>query len=117
MRVKRGVTARRRHNKYLKMAKGYRGSGSRLYRIARERVEKALAHAYAGRKQRKREFRKLWIVRINAACRELGMSYSRFISGLKQAGISLDRKVLADMAVRDKDVFAKVVEAAKAKVN
>lgn len=117
MRVKRGVNARRRHNKYLKMAKGYRGAGSRLYRIARERVEKALANAYIGRKQRKREFRKLWIVRINAAVRDFGMSYSRFMNGLKQAGIALDRKVLADLAVRDKDVFARVVEAAKAKVS
>lgn len=116
MRVKRGVAAKRRHKKYLKMAKGYRGAGSRLYRTARERVEKALCMAYVGRKQRKREFRKLWIIRINAAVREHGLSYSRFINGLKQSNIELNRKVLADMAVRDKAVFAKVVEAAKAKV-
>lgn len=117
MRVKRGVTARRRHNKYLKMAKGYRGSGSRLYRTARERVEKALCHAYKDRKRKKREFRKLWIMRINAAARVHGLSYSRFMNGLAKAGIELNRKVLADMAVRDKDVFARIAEAAKAKVN
>ena len=116
MRVKRGMAAKRRHKKYLKMAKGYRGAGSRLYRTARERVEKALCMAYVGRKQRKREFRKLWIIRINAAVREHGLSYSRFINGLKLSNIELNRKVLADMAVRDKAVFAKVVEAAKAKV-
>ena len=116
MRVKRGVTAKRRHNKYLKMAKGYRGAGSRLYRTARERVEKALTHAYKDRKRKKREFRKLWIMRINAAVRLHGLSYSRFINGLSKAGIELNRKVLADMAVRDKEVFAKIAEAAKAQV-
>ncbi len=114
MRAKRGVVARRRHKKYLKMAKGYRGAGSRLYRTARERVEKALTHAYRGRKERKREFRKLWIVRINAAARLHGLSYSKFINGLKKANIDLNRKVLADMAVRDKEVFAKIAEQAKA---
>lgn len=117
MRVKRGVVAKRRHKKYLKMAKGYRGSGSRLYRTARERVEKALTMAYTGRKQRKRQFRQLWIVRINAAARQHGLSYSKFINGLNKAGIALNRKVLADLAVRDKDIFAKVAEAAKAKVS
>ncbi len=117
MRIKRGVVAKRRHKKYLKMAKGYRGSGSRLYSVARERVEKALTMAYIGRKQRKRHFRQLWIVRINAAARLHGMSYSRFINGLTKAGIALNRKVLADLAVRDKEVFAKVAEAAKAKVS
>ncbi|WP_207260400.1 50S ribosomal protein L20 [Desulfovibrio sp. Huiquan2017] len=117
MRVKRGVAAKRRHNKYLKMAKGYRGAGSRLYRTARERVEKALCHAYKDRKRKKREFRKLWIVRINAAARINGMSYSRLMNGLKKAGIELNRKVLADMAVRDPQVFAKIAEAAKAKVS
>lgn len=116
MRVKRGVAAKRRHKKYLKMAKGYRGSGSRLYRTARERVEKALCHAYKDRKRKKREFRKLWIMRINAAARLNGMSYSRFMNGLSKAGIELNRKVLADMAVRDKEVFAKIAEAAKAQV-
>jgi len=117
MRVKRGVAAKKRHKKYLKMAKGYRGAGSRLYRTARERVEKALCHAYRDRKAKKREFRKLWIMRINAAARINGMSYSRLMDGLKKAGIELNRKVLADMAVRDPQVFAKVAEAAKAKVS
>jgi large subunit ribosomal protein L20 len=99
------------------MAKGYRGAGSRLYRTARERVEKALCHAYKDRKRKKREFRKLWIMRINAAARINGMSYSRLMDGLKKAGIELNRKVLADMAVRDPQVFAKIAEAAKAKVS
>ena len=117
MRVKRGVAAKRRHKKYLKMAKGYRGAGSRLYRTARERVEKALCNAYRDRKRKKREFRKLWIMRINAAARINGLSYSRLMNGLKKAGIELNRKVLADMAVREPAVFAKVAEAAKAKVN
>lgn len=117
MRVKRGVAAKRRHNKYLKMAKGYRGAGSRLYRTARERVEKALCNAYRDRKRKKREFRKLWIMRINAAARLNGLSYSRLMNGLKLAGIELNRKVLADMAVRDPQVFAKIAEAAKAKVS
>jgi len=117
MRVKRGMAAKKRHKKYLKMAKGYRGAGSRLYRTARERVEKALCHAYRDRKAKKREFRKLWIMRINAAARINGMSYSRLMDGLKKAGIELNRKVLADMAVRDPQVFAKVAEAAKAKVS
>ena len=117
MRVKRGVAAKRRHKKYLKMAKGYRGAGSRLYRTARERVEKALCNAYRDRKRKKREFRKLWIMRINAAARINGVSYSRLMNGLKLAGIELNRKVLADMAVRNPEVFAKVAEAAKAKVS
>ncbi|ADU63029.1 MAG: 50S ribosomal protein L20 [Pseudodesulfovibrio sp.] len=117
MRVKRGVVAKKRHKKYLKMAKGYRGAGSRLYRTARERVEKALCHAFRDRKAKKREFRKLWIMRINAAARINGMSYSRLMDGLKKAGIELNRKVLADMAVRDPQVFAKIAEAAKVKVS
>ncbi|WP_018123816.1 50S ribosomal protein L20 [Desulfovibrio oxyclinae] len=116
MRVKRGVPAHKRHKKYLKMAKGYRGAGSRLYRTARERVEKALTNAYRDRKRKKREFRKLWIMRINAAARLHGLSYSRFMNGLSKAGIELNRKVLADMAVRDKEAFAKIAEAAKAQV-
>ena len=107
MRIKRGVAAKKRHKKYLKMAKGYRGAGSRLYRTARERVEKALCNAYRDRKRKKREFRKLWIMRINAAARINGLSYSRLMNGLKLAGIELNRKVLADMAVRDPVVFAK----------
>lgn len=116
MRVKRGMAAKKRHKKYLKMAKGYRGAGSRLYRTARERVEHGLAYAFRDRKVRKREFRKLWILRINAAAREAGLSYSRFINGLAKAGVALDRKVLADMAVRDRDGFAKLAETAKAQL-
>ncbi|MDY7002271.1 MAG: 50S ribosomal protein L20 [Thermodesulfobacteriota bacterium] len=114
MRVKRGKTAHKRHKKYLKMAKGYRGSRSKLYRSARETVERALVYAYRDRKVRKREFRKLWILRINAAAREHGLSYSRFMDGLKKAGVELNRKVLADMAVREKEGFAKLAETAKA---
>lgn len=117
MRVKRGVAAKRRHKKYLKMAKGFRGSGSTLYRTARERVERSLCMAYVGRKLRKRDMRKLWIQRINAAARLNGMSYSRLIHGLSTAGVSLNRKVLADLAVNDAPAFAKVVEIAKAQVS
>lgn len=117
MRVKRGKTAHRRHKKYLKLAKGYRGSRSKLYRTARETVERALCYAYRDRKQKKREFRKLWIVRINAGAREYGLSYSRFMHGLKQAGIELNRKVLADLAVYEKESFAKLAELAKAQAN
>ena len=113
MRVKRGKTAHKRHKKYLKMAKGYRGTRSKLYRNARETVERALVYAYRDRKVRKREFRKLWILRINAAAREHGLSYSRFMDGLKKAGVELNRKVLADMAVREKAGFAKLAETAK----
>ena len=114
MRVKRGMTAHRRHKKYLDLAKGYRGGRSKLYRTAREAVERALVYSFRDRKVRKREFRKLWILRINAAARESGLSYSRFIDGLKKAGIGLDRKVLADLAVRCKADFAKLVEMSKA---
>ncbi|SKA74407.1 50S ribosomal protein L20 [Desulfobaculum bizertense] len=116
MRVKRGVNAKRRHKKYLKMAKGYRGARSVLYTIARETVERALVYAYRDRKVRKREFRKLWIMRINAAARQHGMSYSKFMHGLKLAEVQLNRKVLADMAVREKAAFAKVAELAKSKL-
>ena len=116
MRVKRGMAAHRRHKKYLDMAKGFRGGRSVLYRTAREAVERSLVYAYAGRKQRKRDFRALWIMRINAAAREHGLSYSRFINGLAKAEIALNRKVLADLAVRSKDDFAKLVELAKSKL-
>ncbi len=112
-RVKRGVTRHRRHKKYLKMAKGYRGSRKNHYRIARETVEKGLIYAYRDRKVKKRFFRGLWIQRINAAVRGYGLSYSRFINGLKKAGITLDRKVLADMAVFDKKGFKQLVEQVK----
>ena len=117
MRVKRGKAANRRHKKYLKMAKGFRGARSKLYRTARETVERSLVYAYRDRKQRKREFRKLWIIRISAACKEHGISYSRFMHGLSEAEVGLNRQVLADMAVNDKGSFAKLAEMAKAKVN
>ncbi|MEG2172647.1 MAG: 50S ribosomal protein L20 [Desulfovibrionaceae bacterium] len=116
MRVKRGLAAHRRHKKYLDAAKGFRGGRSRLYRTAREAVERSLQYSYVGRKLRKREFRKLWILRINAGVREHGLSYSRFIYGLQLANIELNRKILADMAVRAKDDFAKLVEVVKAKL-
>lgn len=113
MRVKRGLAAHRRHKKYLAAARGFRGGRSRLYRTAREAVERSLQYAFAGRKQRKREFRKLWILRINAGARENGLSYSRLMHGLQLAKVELNRKVLADMAVRAKEDFTKVVELAK----
>lgn len=113
-RVKRGVTAKRRHKKILKQAKGYYGARSRVYRVAKQAVIKAKQYAYRDRKQRKRQFRSLWIVRINAAARELGLSYSQLINGLAKANIELDRKVLADMAVHDKPSFERVTEQAKA---
>ncbi|HEX5692410.1 MAG TPA: 50S ribosomal protein L20 [Roseiflexaceae bacterium] len=109
-RVKRGVMVRKRHNKLLKEAKGYQGSRSRRIRVARQTVLKALSYAYRDRRNRKRDFRRLWIIRINAAARQNGMSYSKFINGLKLAGINLDRKILADMAVRDPAAFSSVVE-------
>lgn len=115
-RVKRGVTARRRHKSVLARAKGYYNARRKVFRVAKQAVTKAGQYAYIGRKQRKRQFRALWIVRINAAARQFGLSYSRLMNGLKKAGIELNRKVLADMAVRDKDVFAKIAEAAKAQV-
>lgn len=113
-RVKRGVTARARHKKVLKKAKGYYGARSRVYRVAKQAVIKAQQYAYRDRKQRKRDFRALWIVRINAGARDNGLSYSKFIAGLKKASIEIDRKVLADLAVFDKSAFAAIVEKAKA---
>jgi large subunit ribosomal protein L20 len=113
-RVKRGVTARARHKKVLKKAKGYYGARSRVYRVAKQAVIKAAQYAYRDRRQRKRQFRALWITRINAAAREHEMSYSRFINGLNKAGIEVDRKVLADIAVHDKAAFATLAEQAKA---
>ncbi len=112
-RVKRGYTARRKRKKVLKMAKGYYGSKSKLFRIANQQVMKSLQYAYRDRKQRKREFRKLWITRINAAARAHGMSYSRLIKGLKSAGVAVNRKMLADMAVNDKDSFGELVKLAR----
>ncbi len=113
-RVKRGVTARARHKKVLEQAKGYRGRRKNVYRIAKEAVMKAGQYAYRDRRQRKRQFRTLWIARINAAAREQGLSYSVFMNGLKKAAIDIDRKVLADLAVFDKAAFAQIVGQAKA---
>ena len=115
-RIKGGLNARKKHNRVLKLAKGYRGARSKQYRIAKQSVMRALTSAYAGRKQRKRQFRQLWIARINAAARMNGLSYSRFMFGLKQAEIDLNRKVLADMAVNDPKGFADLAEIAKAKL-
>jgi len=112
-RVKRGVTAKKRHKKILKKAKGYYGARSRVYRVAKQAVIKAAQYAYRDRKQRKRQFRALWIIRINAAVRELDLSYSRFINGLKKANIEIDRKILADLAVHNKDIFAAIVDKVK----
>ncbi len=113
-RVKRGVTAHARHKKVLDLAKGYRGRRKNVYRIAKEAVMKAGQYAYRDRRQKKREFRALWIARIIAAARECGLSYSVFMNGLKKAAIEVDRKVLADIAVFDKPAFVKIVEQAKA---
>jgi large subunit ribosomal protein L20 len=113
-RVKRGVTARRRHKKILKLAKGYYGARSRTFRVAKQAVIKAGQYAYRDRRQRKRQFRALWIVRINAQSRANGLGYSRLIAGLRKANIGLDRRVLADLAVHDKPAFAAVVAQAKA---
>ena len=109
-----GVTAHRRHKKILKLAKGYRGTKSKLFRKANETVMKALFYARRDRRAKKREFRKLWIARINAAARINGISYSKFINGLDKAGVAIDRKILAELAVRDANAFAKLVEVAKA---
>jgi len=113
-RVKRGVQARRRHKKVLKAAKGYYGARSRVFRVAKQAVTKAGQYAYRDRKQRKRQFRALWIARINAAARINGLSYSRMIDGLKKSNVVIDRKVLADIAVFDKGAFTKLAETAKA---
>ena len=112
-RVKRGVIAHARHHKILKAAKGYPGARSRVYRVAVQAVTAAGQYAYIGRKQKKRDFRKLWIVRINAAARLNGLSYSRFINGLHKAQIEIDRKILSDIAIQDKVTFTKLVEKAK----
>jgi large subunit ribosomal protein L20 len=115
-RTKRGFVARRRHKKILKLAKGYFGSKSKLFRVANQQVMRSLSYAYRDRKQRKRDFRKLWIARINAAARCGGMSYSRFINGLKKADVQINRKVLADLAVNDKAAFERLVEVARENV-
>ncbi|MEE1028208.1 MAG: 50S ribosomal protein L20 [Agathobacter sp.] len=115
-RVKGGLGAKKRHNRVLKLAKGYRGARSKQYRVAKQSVMRALTSSYAGRKERKRQFRQLWIARINAASRINGLSYSQFMHGLKLANVDLNRKVLADMAVTDAEGFAKLVELAKSKL-
>lgn len=112
-RVKRGVTARARHKKILKMAKGYRGRAKDCFRVAIEKVEKGLQYAYRDRRNKKRDFRKLWIQRINAGTREHGLVYSQFINGLKLAGLTFDRKVLSDLAIREPEAFGKIVAQAK----
>ncbi|MBU1195679.1 MAG: 50S ribosomal protein L20 [Proteobacteria bacterium] len=117
MRVKRGFKARRRRNKVLKLAKGFRGGRSKLYRTAADSVDKALMYAYRDRRVRKREFRKLWIVRINAGARMNDLSYSRFMNGLKLADCELDRKVLAELAVSDPAAFSQLASQAKARLN
>lgn len=113
-RVKRGVTAKARHKKILKKAKGYYGARSKIFRVAKQAVIKAGQYAYQGRKQRKRQFRSLWIIRINAAVNEHDLSYSKFIAGLKKSNIEIDRKMLADLAVKDKTAFAAIVNRVRA---
>lgn len=115
-RIKGGVGAKKRHNRTLKLAKGYKGARSKQYRVAKQSVMRALASSYAGRKQKKRQFRQLWIARINAAARMNGLSYSRFMYGLKLAGVELNRKMLSEMAISDADGFAKLVDIAKSKL-
>ena len=115
-RIKGGMNAKKKHNRTLKLAKGYRGARSKQYRVAKQSVMRALTSSYAGRKQRKRQMRQLWIARINAAARINGLSYSKFMFGLKQAGVELNRKVLADMAVNDAEGFATLAELAKSKI-
>jgi len=116
-RVKRGVTARARHKKVLEEAKGYYGARSRVYRVAKQAVIKAGQYAYRDRRQKKRQFRALWIARINAGARECGMSYSRMIDGLKKANVEIDRKLLADLAIFDKPAFSALAEKAKASLS
>ena len=115
-RIKGGLNAKKRHNRVLKLAKGYRGARSKQYRVAKQSVMRALTSSYAGRKERKRQFRQLWIARINAAARINGLSYSKFMYGLKQAGVVMNRKVLSDMAINDAEGFAKLAEVAKTKL-
>ena len=116
-RVKGGLNAKKKHNRVLKLAKGYRGARSKQYRIAKQSVMRAMASAYAGRKQRKRQFRQLWIARINAAARMNGLSYSKFMYGLKTAGVEMNRKILADMAINDAAAFTALAEVAKNALN
>lgn len=115
-RIKGGMNAKKKHNRVLKLAKGYRGARSKQYRVAKQSVMRALASSYAGRKQKKRQFRQLWIARINAAARMNGLSYSRFMYGLKLAEVDINRKMLADMAVNDADGFKTLADLAKSKL-
>lgn len=115
-RVKGGMNAKKRHNRVLKLAKGYRGARSKQYRVAKQSVMRALATSYKGRKERKRQFRRLWIARINAGARMNGISYSKFMYGLKLAGVEMNRKMLSEMAINDAEGFAKLAELAKSKV-
>ena len=115
-RVKGGLNAKKKHNRVLKMAKGYRGARSKQYRVAKQSVMRALTSSYAGRKERKRQFRQLWIDRINAAARINGLSYSKFMYGLKLAEVEMNRKVLSDMAINDAEGFAKLADLAKSKI-
>ena len=115
-RIKGGVGAKKRHNRVLKLAKGYKGARSKQYRVAKQSVMRALTTAYAGRKQRKRQFRQLWIARINAAARMNGLSYSKMMHGLKVAGVDINRKMLAEMAVNDAEGFKSLAELAKSKI-
>ena len=115
-RIKGGLNAKKRHNRVLKLAKGYRGARSNQYRVAKQSVMRALTSSYAGRKERKRQFRQLWIARINAAARLNGLSYSKFIYGLKVAGVDINRKMLAEMAVNDAEGFKQLAELAKSKI-
>ena len=115
-RIKGGMNARKKHNRVLKLAKGYRGARSKQYRVAKQSVMRALTSAYEGRKHKKRQFRQLWIARINAAARINGLSYSKFMYGLKLAGVEMNRKILADMAVNDAEGFATLAELAKSKL-
>ena len=115
-RIKGGLNAKKRHNRTLKLAKGYRGARSKQYRVAKQSVMRALTSSYAGRKERKRQFRQLWIARINAAARMNGLSYSRFMYGLKLAGVEMNRKIMADMAINDAEGFKTLAELAKSKL-
>ena len=116
-RIKGGLNAKKRHNRTLKLAKGYRGARSKQYRVAKQSVMRALTSSYAGRKERKRQFRQLWIARINAAARMNGLSYSKFMYGLKSAGVEMNRKILADLAVNDAAAFTALAETAKKALN
>ena len=115
-RIKGGLNAKKKHNRVLKLAKGYRGARSKQYRVAKQSVMRALTSSYAGRKERKRQFRQLWIARINAAARMNGLSYSKFMYGLKLAGVEMNRKILADMAINDAEGFKTLAELAKSKI-